>query len=459
MDANVPSGQHTGHCDGIPSRRCLVELVPAVRYVTSMSLVWLRSTDRKRHLRRAALLLGLTVVVSCEEHSIQEIQTIASAVRPVATSVALERRTVTSVPTRGGLSLHIDKPRCSDGMNLVGGGPFWVGSKEGTETPEESPRYQTKLADFCMDATEVTVEAYASCVQTGDCEPASRDSQLCNGGTSRGEHPINCVSWFQADAFCEWRGARLPTEVEWEYAARGGAKNQKYPWGDESPDGRACWKNPTSCPVRSYPSGAFGLYDMSGNVWEWVADGFGPYPWPDPDSPHRGYRGGSFSRRFDKWMQTRLRNWWAPEKHGAHLGFRCAVWPEGTDCPFGSDVHGDCLHGITDIECSSGRHFNGIRCAPENAVGDCPLGRHAEPGFGCVRDDVPEPEPVKAISTRGVKRLRTREFDADCRTNYAGRPRAYRYSGGSHRGRNLASGRRGCKNRDVGVGWNSTCCP
>lgn len=360
----------------------------------------------------------------------------------------------------GSGELQIEKPQCPDGMASIKGARFWLGSKFGSESPEESPRYLTELADYCLDYTEVTVAAYHACVEGGDCDPAYADTQLCNSGhDGRQDHPINCVSWYQAQAFCEWRGARLPSEAEWEFAARGGEDYRRYPWGDASPDGNACWKSPTSCPVASYPSGAFGLYDITGNVWEWVADGFGPYPWPDPDSPHRGYRGGSFSRRFEKWMQPRLRNWWAPEKHGAHLGFRCATNPEGVVCPFGDDGHGGCLHGIIDLECPSDRHFNGLRCAPEDAVKECPNGRHSEPGFGCVRDVPPPPGPAESASTLGVLRTRTREFDSDCHTNYSGRPRAYRYSGGSHRGRNLASQRRGCKNRDVGVGWNSTCCP
>lgn len=359
-----------------------------------------------------------------------------------------------------GGALRIEKPRCPDGMARIEGGPFWVGSTVGTETPEESPRYRTEVAEYCLDVSEVTVAAYSSCVESGDCEPAHADTKLCNADRrDRQDHPVNCVTWYQAQAFCEWRGARLPTEPEWEYAARGGEKYLKYPWGEASPDGNACWKRPSSCPVRSYPPGAFGIYDMTGNVWEWVADGFGPYPWPDPDSPHRGYRGGSFSRRFEKWMQPRLRNWWAPEKHGAHLGFRCATHPEGVKCPFGSDVHGECLHGIREIECPSDKLFNGLRCAPEEAVTECPIGRHAEPGFGCVRDAALPRGPIESSNTREVERTRTREFDSDCRTNYAGRPRAYRFSGGSHPARNLASKRRGCKNRDVGVGWNSTCCP
>lgn len=409
------------------------------------------------------MLAALLAIGGCEQADASSRTPPAGAAAPGAGQVreaTLPSRMGRNIEGGSGEPLDIDRPRCPEGMALVSGGPFWVGSKHGTETAEESPRYRTKLAAFCLDLTEVTVSAYQSCVDTGDCEPARADSTLCNGARpDRERHPINCVSWYQAEAFCAWREARLPTEAEWEYAARGGERYLTYPWGDEPPDGRTCWKQPTSCEVASYAPGAFGIYDLSGNVWEWVGDGFGPYPWPDPDSPHRGYRGGSFSRRFEKWMQIRLRNWWTPDKHGAHLGFRCAARVVSAECPFGRDVHGDCLHGVLDIECPPGRRFNGIRCAPNEAVRDCPIGRHVEPGFGCVRDELPEPEPAAAASSRGVKRRRTRTFDADCRANYAGRPRAYQFSGGTHRGRTLAATRRGCKNRDVGVGWNSTCCP
>ena len=92
---------------------------------------------------------------------------------------------------------------------------------------------------------------------------------------------MNCVDWKQASAYCGWKRMRLPSEVEWEYAARGGSKYLSYSFGNDKPDGKTCWKHVGgTCKVRSFPAGAFGLHDMTGNVWEWTSSGFGPYPWP-----------------------------------------------------------------------------------------------------------------------------------------------------------------------------------
>jgi len=199
-------------------------------------------------------------------------------------------------------------------MAWVPGGDFWVGSsQEERFSADESPRFLTRVAAFCLDLTEVTVASYAACAASGACRPAGKDRKLCNAErASLRDHPVNCVSHGDAEAFCAARGARLPTEVEWEFAARGGSSTQRYPWGNESPDGRVCWKQPGTCPVRRFAAGAFGLYDLSGNVWEWTESWYGPYPFPPETAHAKVYRGGSFSRRFEKWMHTRLRNRAAP---------------------------------------------------------------------------------------------------------------------------------------------------
>src|SRR5690606_12514952 len=130
--------------------------------------------------------------------------------------------------------------------------------------------------------TEVTLAQYHKCVKAGSCKRAKADRFTCNQSRakSHAEHRVNCVDHRQATAYCEWAGARLPSEVEWEYAARGGDKYYKYSWGNSHPDGNCCWKQNGTCPVKSYAPGAFGLYDMTGNVWEWTSDWYGPYPWP-----------------------------------------------------------------------------------------------------------------------------------------------------------------------------------
>lgn len=365
-------------------------------------------------------------------------------------------------------------PTCPEGMVLLPGGPFWAGAEHESFEQEENPRFLTRLAPFCLDLTEVTTAAYQACVDAGACRPARTKYKTCNAGRSeRAQHPINCVDHDQASSFCAWRNARLPSEIEWEFAARGGAEQRKYPWGDASPDGHTCWKAALSCPVKSYPPGAFGLYDVVGNVWEWTSDWFAPYPWPAETGQHRVYRGGSWSRRFEKWMRPTLRNRFRPDHWGSHLGVRCALSPEPLECPYGpGEGEHPCRRGVDEARCLDGKQWNGARCSAPGAP-QCPEGTTLRPGRGCVSPsggsvspssprssahETPAQQEAEAKAEE-VRRIRSPEFDDDCRQNQPSRPRAYRYEGGSHAARNISGGRDGCKNRDVGVGWNSACCP
>ena len=346
-------------------------------------------------------------------------------------------------------------------MAFIRGGEFWVGSEPSEHfSDDESPRFLTRVASFCLDRLEVTAGEYGRCVNAGGCEAANSSRYLCNGGRiERQEHPINCVTHQQAVAACRHRAARLPTEVEWEYAARGGERALRYPWGDAAPDGRACWKEPRTCPVMSYPADAYGIYDLSGNVWEWTDTWYGPYPFPPKTGFAKVYRGGSFSRRFEKWMHTRLRNRQAPESWGAHLGFRCAATLPAEPCPFGRDAAGECRFDVVSRDCPGKERWNGVRCAPPGAE-RCRPGRVEEAGFGCVVAE-PEAPPERDLEAeaRGVRRQRTAQFDGDCRAIQPQRPRAFRYAGGTSDARTAVAQQDGCKNRDVGVGWNSDCCP
>src|SRR5690606_30089622 len=200
-------------------------------------------------------------------------------------------------------------------------------------------------------------------------------------------------------------------------------------------------------------------YDMTGNVWEWTSDWYGPYPWSQLDGHARVYRGGSWSRRFVKWMRPQLRNRYPERQSGSHLGFRCALTPRDVACERGQDGAG-CQRVVKDVKCQAGKSFNGARCARPGEP-RCPDGARELPGHGCVREttaDAPQTQE-NAVDTAGVQRSRSPEFDEDCSKHYPGRPRAYRYSGGNHAGRNAVSRKVGCKNRDVGAGWNSCCCP
>jgi formylglycine-generating enzyme required for sulfatase activity len=352
---------------------------------------------------------------------------------------------------------------CPEGMTKIAGAEAWIGSARGQGVDDEWPRYRARLPSFCLDRTEETVATYGACVEARRCAAAGAGRVTCTASRSSGEQaslPVNCVDWNAARAACAFRGARLPSEAEWEYAASGGDE-RTFSWGAESPDGRACWKRNGACAVGSYAPGAFGLLDMTGNLWEWTEDGYGDYPYPPRESPLKVYRGGSWSRRFEKWMRVRLRNRGAPEFTGSHLGFRCAFTPRDVECPAGRAPDGGCVLAVLETECRPGKKWNGSRCAADAEAGvpGCGDGRHFVPGHGCERDVAVEEPERGPMDVASVRRVRSPEYDADCRKFQAARPDAYRFDGGSHVARNAVEKDAGCKNRDVGVGWNSACCP
>jgi len=368
---------------------------------------------------------------------------------PAPTAVRVDSALATPMPATG--------EACPAGMAHVPGGSFWVGRATATFEEEENPRFRTALPAFCADVYEVSAKRFEDCVAAGSCSPVTLSNLTCNAvAKGRGDHPANCVDHAQASAFCRASGARLPTEIEWEYLARGGSAMLDYPWGEAEPDGHACWKENRSCAVGSYPAGAFGLYDVVGNVWEWTDSWFGAYPWPNPDGRHRVYRGGSWSRRFEKWMQPTLRNRAPPKETGSHLGFRCVRDLPSAACPYGRDESG-CRFNVEGAECLGRKVWNGARCAVRDAP-RCADGSREVPGRGCVWNHQP-PLVAGELDLSAVRRSRSPKFDVDCRTNQPERPTAYRLEGGEHLARNAVAQQGGCKNRDVGVGWNSVCCP
>ncbi|HTA19191.1 MAG TPA: SUMF1/EgtB/PvdO family nonheme iron enzyme [Polyangia bacterium] len=209
---------------------------------------------------------------------------------------------------------------------LVPAGPSKQGSTKGEE--DERPERTVVVKAFAIDRTEVTRARYAACVAARRC----KGSPTANADADP-SLPVTDVSWAEAQAYCRFAGGRLPTEIEWEKAARG-ADGREYPWGDELDCARANWgnfdgegpcagKNPGR-PVRvgSYPTGAsiYGVLDLGGNVWEWVADKY------DDDPGRRVVRGGSCCSYFVG-PRAANRNAWAPEHRDADLGFRCAGKP------------------------------------------------------------------------------------------------------------------------------------
>lgn len=255
-----------------------------------------------------------------------------------------------------------------EGMQCVEGGWFLRGVDEDTHRcdqsgqprsgrPSTQPEQQVWVSTFYMDEREVTNAAYRMCVRAGGCP----DSGPRYSDFSADEQPITGVSWFEARAFCAWRGARLPTEAEFEKASRG-ADGQLTPFGDtllsceqavlRDARGRSCGVMKRGSrpevgrvlPVGERPAGLYGLYDMVGNAEEWVADWWSP-DWSACGDACRGVDplgpcGGSDECAGHRWRVVRGGSWYWPAEHATgihrrphvpsndpyhHFGFRCAA--------------------------------------------------------------------------------------------------------------------------------------
>lgn len=205
----------------------------------------------------------------------------------------------------------------------IPGGTFQMGSNDGDA--DETPVHAVTVAAFAMDKTPVTVAAYQTCVSAGKCSPPSNDYD-CNGNKSdRQDHPITCVDWDQATAFCQYAGKRLPTEEEWEYAARG-TDGRKYPWGNAAPGNQLCWKRYETCAVGSYSNGVslFGVLDMVGNVWEWPSSNYSDDYSKSRASTSCVIRGGSWIDDDPSFVRAASRYGYGPALRDVVLGFRCA---------------------------------------------------------------------------------------------------------------------------------------
>ena len=269
---------------------------------------------------------------------------------------------------------------CPAGMVLVPGGKFFMGSDE-ADFKLWQPAHKTIIDTFCIDKHEVTAADYKTCSDLGECKrppdapnwPKTTGStdeehekkraayaELCTfGKPDSDKHPINCVSWLLADSYCTLRKKRLPTEAEWEFAARG-SDGRKFPWGDEAgTSGRmnaggaefTRWEKnhglatsprlydgddgyEGTAPVGSFPKGQtrFGADDFIGNVWEWTSDWFETYKPDEVINPkgartgdRKAIRGGAFNGGNILWLNPAFRFHQVPDATTPVIGFRCAM--------------------------------------------------------------------------------------------------------------------------------------
>jgi formylglycine-generating enzyme required for sulfatase activity len=271
-----------------------------------------------------------------------------AACAPATTPLPVPSRTMTPIP----IELIDDK---GVWMRLVPAGEFTMGSEDGEE--DEGPVHQVYLNAFYMDIYEVTNASFAVCVKDSGCYAPQNTSSHTRpeyyGNPEFDHYPVIYMSGYKAEEYCKWRGARLPTEAEWEKAARG-VNGLTYPWGDTIDGTRlnACdvncpfnWSDQNmddgygdTAPVGSYESGRspYGMYDMAGNVWEWVADSYDAAyyqtsPLSNPSGPglddHRVLRGGSWSDTMDFARSTTRKSYfyyYYPDTIYSRFGFRCA---------------------------------------------------------------------------------------------------------------------------------------
>ena len=235
------------------------------------------------------------------------------------------------------LSIGSTWERPADGMTMlyIPAGEFKMGSNGGDN--DEKPIHTVYLDAYWMDETEVTNAMYAKCVSAGECDQPGGSYY---GDSSYTNHPVVYVDWNDAQNYCRWTGGKLPTEAEWEKAARSGLEEKDYPWGDANPvctQGAENGAQFADCrgdtkPVGGFSANGYGLFDMSGNVREWVSDWYdGGYyaisPSSNPVGPSSGknrvLRGGSWnSYNFN--LRSAYRNWTNPAITDDDGGFRCA---------------------------------------------------------------------------------------------------------------------------------------
>ncbi|MBI5487109.1 MAG: SUMF1/EgtB/PvdO family nonheme iron enzyme [Deltaproteobacteria bacterium] len=236
---------------------------------------------------------------------------------------------------------------CPAGMAYVTCGPFVMGSDTGEGLADEMPEHVVHLSAFCIEQVEVTTARYRACATAGACTPP------LGGWYGPDDHPVVGVNWEQARAYCGWLGNRLPSEAEWEKAARGGCEvvapetcgpedERSYPWGAAAPtcdhaNYSSCVGGTDAGAARPAGDSPYGVHDLAGNVWEWVADWYAASYYSacrsgceDPRGPSTGtnrvVRGGGWNAPTYS-IRAALRFSLLPTDAYSDYGFRCARSP------------------------------------------------------------------------------------------------------------------------------------
>jgi formylglycine-generating enzyme required for sulfatase activity len=261
--------------------------------------------------------------------------------------IFLLTRSLAAAPATSGTVTSMIASTIEVKMVIIPAGSFQMGSNQRGNGPydDEKPIHTVTLNAFSMDMYEVTNADYAKCVSVGKCQPPTGQSSFTRKdyytSGQYAKYPVMNVSWNAASTYCKWRGARLPTEAEWEKAARGGLEGKQYPWGDTAPvctTGAENGAQFSDCPDRdtvtvgSFKPNGYGLYDMAGNVSEWVNDWYDYYSWSpgnetlDPTNYEKKVqRGGGYGSVFFS-LRVASRGYSSPDP--SNSGFRCVATPE-----------------------------------------------------------------------------------------------------------------------------------
>ena len=272
----------------------------------------------------------------------------AAVLGSLLTAVVMSGSDVSGPGPSGAASATKTGGACPKGMTRVPAGDYLMGVMDGGAA-DEGPQRRVSVGSFCLDVDEVTVEGFAACVKAGKCSDDhlsewSADGENfapnpgCNWNVEgKQRHPINCVDSRDAQAYCGFiGGGRLPTEAEWEWAARGGDEGRTYPWGHAPPRDQLCWrgdgdsegkgKRTTTCEVGTHAAGdgRFGQHDLGGNLWEWTSSRYCPYSGEPCTDEGLVSRGASLVNDTDFGLRVTRRSRELPTHRLFYLGFRCA---------------------------------------------------------------------------------------------------------------------------------------